>query len=88
LKERAMTINELEKTLRDLALHEISVQVQGRPGHLVATVSSPDFATLDEAKRQERVWEHLIEHLTDDQRVEVEFVFTLTPEEMRQAQAS
>ena len=83
-----MTNKELEQTLRDLALREISVKVEGRPGHLVAVVSSPDFADQDEAERQQRVWKHLIERLTDDQRVNVEFVFTLTPEEMRQTQAS
>ncbi len=72
--------------MRQLPLRNPAVRVEGRPGHLVAEVSSPDFSGQDEAVRQQNVWEHLVNTLTDDQRVEVEFVFTLTPEEMKEAQ--
>jgi acid stress-induced BolA-like protein IbaG/YrbA len=78
-----MTAEELEQTLRDLGLHEMEVKVEGRPGHLVAVVSSPDFKDKDEAARQQQVWEYLLRRIPDQERVEVEFVFTLTPEELQ-----
>lgn len=81
-----MTVQDLERTLQQLALRDLSVRVEGRPGHLVAEVSSPDFVGVDEMMRQQKVWEHLVNALTDDERVEVEFVFTLTPEEMREVE--
>lgn len=80
-----MTAGELEETLQRLNLRDIRVRVEGRPGHLVAEVSSPDFDNQDESARQQRVWEHLIQALSDEERVEVEFVFTRTPEEMQHA---
>lgn len=76
-----MTDKELEKMLQALPLSDVSVRVEGRPGHLVAEVSSPDFAGQEEAERQQKVWEYLVSNLSDDQRVKVEFVFTLAPEE-------
>lgn len=81
-----MTAQDLERTLRQLDLRDLSVHVEGGPGHLVAEVSSPDFVGQDETMRQQKVWEHLVNTLTDDQRVQVEFVFTLTPEEMREVE--
>jgi acid stress-induced BolA-like protein IbaG/YrbA len=81
-----MTDKDLERTLRQLPLRDVSVRVEGRPGHLVAEVSSPDFTGQDEAVRQQKVWEYLVNTLTDDQRVEVEFVFTRAPEEMQEAE--
>jgi acid stress-induced BolA-like protein IbaG/YrbA len=81
-----MTDKDLEQTLKQLPLRDVSVRVEGRAGHLVAEVSSPEFTGEDEAARQQKVWEYLMNTLTDDQRVEVEFVFTLTPEEMREVE--
>ena len=80
-----MTAEELERTLRDLRLPDMDVRVEGRPGHLVAVVSSPDFNQQDQGARQQRVWEHLIQAVPDEERVDVEFVFTLTPDELRDA---
>jgi acid stress-induced BolA-like protein IbaG/YrbA len=79
-----MTAEELERTLRKLPLQNMSVDMEGRPGHLVAVVSSPDFEQHEEAARQQMVWRHLIETLSDEERAEVEFVFTLTPDELRE----
>lgn len=78
-----MTNTDLERTLRALSLRDISVRVDGNPGHLVAVVASPEFDGQEEFVRQQRVWGHLMNELTDEQRVEVEFVFTLTPDEAR-----
>lgn len=80
-----MTDKDLQQTLQRLPLRDVCVRVEGRPGHLVAEVSSPDFTGQDEAVRQQKVWEYLVGELTDDQRVEVEFVFTMSPEEIREA---
>lgn len=82
-----MTEQELKDTLQKLPLSKVSVRIEGRPGHLVAQVVSPEFQDQDEAVRQQKVWEFLMNELTDDQRVQVEFVFTLTPEEAREAAA-
>ena len=71
----------LEDALRGVPLSEASVRVEGRPGHWVAEVSSPDFATQDESERQRIVWEHLQGALSDDQRAQVEFVVTIAPGE-------
>lgn len=81
-----MTAAQLERTLRTLHLHEMEVHIEGRPGQLVATVLSSDFNGQDEGKRQQRVWEHLVNTLPDDERAEVEFVFTLTPEEFQRVE--
>lgn len=78
-----MTAAQLEQTLRALHLHGMDVLVEGRPGQLVATVVSSDFNGQDEEVRQQNVWEHLVKELPDEDRAEVEFVFTLTPEEFQ-----
>lgn len=49
-----MTDRELEGTLKQLPLRELAVRVQGRPGHVVAEVSSPDFSGQDKGMRQRR----------------------------------
>ena len=82
-----LTKQDLERMLQQLPLREFSVSVEGRPGHLVAEVCSPEFRAQDEAVRQQTAWEFLVETLTDEQRDEVEFVFTVTPEETRKAAA-
>ena len=82
-----LTKQDLERTLQQLPLRELSVRVEGRPGHLVAEVSSPDFREQNEAVRQQKVWEFLVNTLTDEQRDQVEFVFTVTPEETQEAAA-
>jgi acid stress-induced BolA-like protein IbaG/YrbA len=71
----------LESTLRSLPVNVEQVKIEGRPGHWVAEVVSPDFAALEEVDRQNMVWGHLIEKLTDSQRMQVEFVFTMAPGE-------
>lgn len=73
-----MTRDDLLRTLQRVPLAGVSVRVEGRPGHYFAEVTSPDFSDMDEAARQELVWRHLMETLSDDDRVEVEFVFTLS----------
>jgi acid stress-induced BolA-like protein IbaG/YrbA len=80
-----MTAGELQETLQHLNLRDMRIRVEGRPGHLVAEISSPDFNNQDESARQQTVWEYLIRALSDEDRVEVEFVFTRTPEEMQLA---
>ena len=76
-----MTAQELAQTLQALPLADVHVDVEGRPGHLVAVVTSPDFDTQDEGRRQQTVWQHLLAAVPDHERVDVEFVFTLSPQE-------
>jgi acid stress-induced BolA-like protein IbaG/YrbA len=82
-----MTDEDLKTTLQQLPLSELSVRVEGHPGHLVAEVCSPDFRGQDEFARQQTVWELLVNNLTDEQRNQVEFVFTVSPEETQEAAA-
>ena len=76
-----MTPAQLENTLRGMNLKDMRVHVEGRPGRLVAEVTSPEFTGQNEGKRQQRVWEYLLGTLSDYEQVEVEFVFTRTPAE-------
>lgn len=76
-----MTENELEKALNRLPLSKLSVIIEGRPGRWVAVVSTPDFGAMEDHKRQELVWEHLLRSFAETEVVEVEFIFTLTPDE-------
>lgn len=71
----------LEEALRRIPLQVSSVRVEGRPGHWVAELSSPDFSTKDETERQRLVWEHLQLELSDEQREQVEFVVAIAPGE-------
>lgn len=74
-----MTHEELKQTLEGLGLEGMEVTVDGRPGHLVAVVQSPVFTNMEEHARQLIIWEYLLRKLTDEQRIEVEFVFTDAP---------
>jgi|GEM_PF-4029586 len=60
------------------------IDVQGT-GTVVATMVSGSFAGVDEAERQKRVWDSLQGTLTVAERLAVEFVFTVTPDEAKQA---
>jgi acid stress-induced BolA-like protein IbaG/YrbA len=71
----------LEDALRGVPLRDVKVRVEGRPGHWVAEVISPDFAAQEESERQRTVWEQLQRELSDEQCVQVEFVFTFAPGE-------
>lgn len=47
----------------------------------MALVLSDEYTYVDDNKRQAQVWNLLAEKYGDDVALEVEFVFTLTPEE-------
>lgn len=78
-----MTKSELEKTLLEMGLKDMTVRVEGEPRHWVAVVTSPEWADDTDGRRQERVWEQLLRVYGDFVGAEVEFVFTLTPDEER-----
>lgn len=44
---------------------------------------SPDLVGQDDAERQQLLWQYLVVTFDADQRVEVEFVFTVTRDERR-----
>lgn len=77
-----MTAEHLRATLLKLPLRDLDVRVDDQSGHLTAIVSSPDFAGEEEGARQHRVWLHLVQAYSDDDRNAVEFVFTFTPSEL------
>lgn len=53
----------------------------------IALVVSPEFADVEEHDRQARVWDILLNRLTDEQQAEVGYVFTNTPEEKADVEA-
>ena len=62
-------------------MREVVARVEGLPGLLVAEVCTPDFARVEEAARQEGVWDRLLAELSDLQGMEVETVVTRVPGE-------
>lgn len=58
-----------------------SVEVSQEGLRFVATVISEKFEGQDDAVRQAIVWDHLLRRLSEDEQAQVEFVFTLTPDE-------
>jgi hypothetical protein len=57
------------------------IEVTGTSGNLMGLVLSPEYAEMEDHERQAQVWYLLAEKYGDDVASEVEFVFTLTPEE-------
>ncbi len=51
-------------------------------GRFVADVTSPSFADIPEAFRQDMVWGKILERLDDSEQRRVEFVFTPSPEKI------
>lgn len=68
-------------TLHGLELESPEIDVYTSGGSIFATVVSGSFTNMDEAERQNQVWTALRGSLTDDERVAIEFVFTIAPEE-------
>lgn len=71
----------LQEVLQGLGLKDATVEVEGSTGHLFAKVVSNEFNGQDEAARQARIWKHLYDALSEVEHGEVEFVFTVTPDE-------
>ncbi|MCA9643931.1 MAG: hypothetical protein H6718_16155 [Polyangiaceae bacterium] len=67
--------------LRDLELEAPQIDVHGIDRSIIATVVSGSFSGMDEAERQKMVWHALRQSLNDQERLAVEFVFTVAPDE-------
>jgi hypothetical protein len=72
-------LEELEKEGRLRAM-KVGVEPSGS-GRFVADVTSPMFAEIPEAIRQNMVWGKILEKLDDSEQRRVEFIFTPSPEE-------
>ncbi len=70
---------ELERTLS--AMPGIDTVTVVGDYSLIATVVSASFRQQDEALRQENVWSYLSDSLGSSELQNVEFIFTITPEE-------
>jgi acid stress-induced BolA-like protein IbaG/YrbA len=79
--------NKVSQALRGLALRDPEITVDDSTGSVLATVVSASFTGMDEAERQRLVWNELRATLEDRERVAVEFVFTLAPEEQEAEEA-
>ena len=77
-----MTCEQLKASLQQLPLSELEVHVRDAWPRFIATVASPDFAGENEAVRQDRIWRHLLNQLSDAALAQIEFVFTFTPQEL------
>lgn len=76
----------MEETLRRILLHvggpNSSVLIRRDNWRFVATLITPAFEGMHELERQERVWEALIDGLSDTEAEFLEFVFTEAPSEL------
>ena len=76
------TLNDkVRQAIEDLHLREPKIDVRGGPPAIFATVVSGSFSGVDEAERQRQVWDSLRRTLNEDERVAVEFVFTIAPDD-------
>lgn len=73
--------DKIRKTLGDLGLEEPTISVDSIDRSIIATILSRSFSGMDEAERQKMVWRALRQNLDDHERVAVEFVFTVAPDE-------
>ncbi len=78
-----MRAAELHRILETLPIDRPQVVVEGERRHLLATVTSPSFAQLDDFDRQAMVWGHVREQGADVDAVE--FIFTWAPGEAEAA---
>jgi hypothetical protein len=76
-----MTAQErVRDVLQSLPLERPEIYVvPAESGRLIATVVSESFDGMDEAERQERVWDAMLRQMTPLERSGVEFVFTISP---------
>lgn len=76
-----MNETELRSALDSLPFEvdQVAIQLDGQK--LIAVVVSAKFENMDEGERQRLVWQHLQETFSAVQLVQVEFVFTNTPQE-------
>lgn len=70
----------LEQVLRQIALTDVDVHVEGEVGHWVAVLKSPDYRTQPEGLRQRQVWGCLLAELDARELQQAEFVFTQEPD--------
>ncbi len=77
----------VQHAIQSLNLDQPKIQVHGAPNSVFATVVSSSFSGVNEAERQRRVWEALRQSLDEHERVAVEFVFTIAPDDPEEAAA-
>lgn len=80
-----MTETELRATLMRLPFKDLEVEIKGRPRHWLVQVCSPSFAAMAPHERQEQVWKYLLEEHSYEVSREIDFVYTITPEELTEA---
>lgn len=78
--------DKLSDVLNNLQLEDLEVDVRDDAGSFFATVISRSFVGMNEAARQELIWEALRGALSDEEQAGVEFVFTLAPNEWEQSE--
>lgn len=78
--------NKLAAILQGLGLENPQIDVYTSRGSILANVISDSYTNMDEFERQNRIWTALQGSLTDEEQNVVEFVFTIAPEELEDAE--
>ena len=79
--------DKVRHALEGLRLDAPRVDVYESTTSVFATVVSESFTGMDEAERQQRVWDALRACLSADENSAVEFVFTISPSEEHEQEA-
>ena len=72
-----MQVEALKNALADLG----SVKVDEERGRFIVVVVSPQFEEMDQGERQHIVWQRVIDTLSSEDSVAIEFIFTYSPSE-------
>jgi len=81
-----MTGKELESVFRQMDIPIDEIDVLGDRAPFIVVLASSAFRRQNEARRQAQVWRHLHDKLPEYGSLDVEFVFTMTPEEFQERQ--
>lgn len=74
--------SKLTELLESMGLDDAQVEYEPtRSTRAIAVVTSPSFRGVDEHQRQAMVWGPITTAFSAEEQDQVEFVFTLTPEE-------
>ena len=73
-----MKAEELKNALADLGG---SITVDEERGRFIAVVVSPKFEGINQGERQHLVWQRVIDTLSSEDSVAIEFIFTYSPSE-------
>ncbi len=79
---------QLFRSLKRIDLIDPVIRIgPGDHGRAVAVIVSQTFEGMNEARRQEIVWDRILKDLDEDEQREIEFLYTDTPSERAEIDA-